>query len=488
MMENPETMAGMRAARRTAFLLAAACLLAASVMASGPGEADRYFPASGPRSIFRDDFTFFDPGRVSTVSAPPTRFGCGVKLLCRGEESFKWRIEMLKKARNSIRVQTYIFTGDEIGKEVADRLIRKRRHGLEVKLIVDAYTKFKLSDRRVYADLELKGVTVMGFEPVYLLGVVNDSVLNVDDVNRRFHEKYWVIDDEVAFLGGTNIANEYARYGDDPHDKWRDQDVLLTGPVVADVARAFDDNYEYFRERRASRLPVNRPSLWSSLWWKVSGTTPPPVDPEAVSAPIVPAELSGDSVPVRFVRCRPRYHEDYLYQAYLHLFRTARESIIVENAYFVPNRPLIEALTEARRRGVEVTVITNCETTNDVSGMQPLTRYSYLPLIENGVAVYEWQGDHPGFGSLHSKFAVIDGQVAVIGSFNLDPRSIYLNSEDAVFIDSAKTARELINFVDSVDIPNSKRISLEQAKEWHRPAGIGDQFKLIFGIALEDWY
>ena len=467
-------------------LVVSAALFAMLLMAAGTDATD--YPESGLLSIFHPGYEFFSHTDMDPVSVPPPREDCGVMLLTEGEDSFEWRIRTLKRARESIRIQTYIFTADELGKRVADRLKRKRRHGVKVQLIVDAYTKFKTADRRMYADLELKGVSVMGYEPVYLLGTINDRILQVDEVNMRFHEKYWVIDDEVSFLGGTNIANEYGRWGTDPNDMWRDQDVLLTGEVVDDVARAFDQNYEYFLKRRLDRLLVNRPAFWAKLWWEVSDTKPPPVGPDGQPLPKLTQGTETEPATVRFVRSRPRHQEDYVYQAYLHLLREAKETILIENAYFVPNRPILDALIEARQRGVEVIVITNSETTNDVSGMQPLTRYSYQPLMEEGVVIYEWQGDHRGFGSLHSKFMVVDGKVSVIGSFNLDPRSIYLNSENVVLIHSEKVAKDLTAYVDRHDIENSERITMEEAREWREPSDIRDQFKLMFGIALEDWY
>ncbi len=480
--------------KSAASIVAGLGLAALGLLAAAAGErADMndVYPKGELTSIFRDDFAFFHPGgEPDPSSVPPARPGCGVKLLNTGEESFRWRYKMLKRADYSIRLQTYIFTGDKTGERVADRLKRARRRGVEVKLIVDAYTKFKFPDRRMYADLELRGVTVMGFEPLYLLGVYDDRILNVSDVNKRFHEKYWVIDDEVAFLGGTNIANEYARWGDDPNDMWRDQDVMLTGPVVDDVARAFDENYEYFVERRLDRLLINQPSVWARLWWAISGTGPE-TEVEQDPADLPAAQLNDSSATVRLIRARPRLGEDHVYQAHLHLLSKAEKSILIENAYFVPNRPLMSLFKEAAARGVEVTIITNSAATNDVDGMQPLSRYSYLPLIEAGVKIMEWQGDdldNPGYGSLHSKFAIIDGRVTVIGSFNLDPRSIYLNSEDVVIIDSVKTASDLFDFARSRDIPRSETITIEQARRWRDPADVRERFRLKFGMAIEEWY
>jgi len=485
----------MRLLKKKYFYLFVAAFTVAFIVyaASGTGAendgANAEFPASGLRSIFRPDYQFFSTkGWVSQESAPPARPGCGVKLFCRLEDSFAWRYKVLESSRESIRIQTYIFSADDTGKRVAGILKDKFDQGVDVRLIIDAYTKFKTPDQMLYLDLEYYGIPVIGFEPLWLLGVVNDSMFNVDDVNKRFHEKYWVIDEEVAFLGGTNIADEYARYGDDPANKWRDQDLLLTGPVVDDVVRAFEDNYDKLRRRRENRYKINQVAWHTRVWRKVTGKKLPDLSGEGAAADIEVGDMTDMSAPVRFIRSRPRYYEDYIYQAYLHLIRNAEKSILIENAYFVPNRPLISSLKEAAERGVKITVITNSEETNDVSGMQPLSRYSYLPLMEAGVEIYEWQGDHPGHGSLHSKFAVFDEQVCLIGSFNLDPRSIYLNSENVVLIDSKKVAAGLLDFVNDCDLPVSKGIDIDKAKEWHDPKNVSDKFKLQFGIALEEWY
>lgn len=452
-----------------------------------PAAADA-FPADGLRSIFRNDFPFVcRDGEVDPVSVPPARPGCGARLLNDGPERLEWRLKLIAQARESIRLQTFIFTADGAGDQVADALKSARRQGRLIKLTVDCYTKFKPADRLLYNGLELAGIKVMGLEPVHLTGITEHNRVSVNDVNMRFHEKYFVVDEQAAIVGGTNVADEYYRFGEDPASRWRDQDVLLVGPIVHDVARAFDDNYEYFKLRRDGRLPTNRAAWFKKAWWMVAGT-PPPVDTAPEPGRLeLGADLDADNVTARFLRHRPRRHEDYIFQAYLHLIDHADKSIIIENAYFVPNRALLNALMRAARRGVKVMVITNSAETNDVPNMQPLTRYSYFGLIENGAAVYEWQGDHPGKGCLHVKAAVFDGQVTVIGSCNLDPRSLGINSEDVVLIDSPVVAQKLTRWIETVDLPNSKRIDAAQARAWHDPGEIDDTFRLLFGKAMEDW-
>jgi putative cardiolipin synthase len=414
-----------------------------------------------------------------------------VLLLCRGDNDFAIRHKLLKKSHRSILIQTYIFSNDPVGRKVGKILKKKRSRGLDVRLIIDAYTKFKPADRLLYYDLERSGVDVAGFEPIYFSGMSETSVFWVDEVNQRFHEKYFIVDDFAAVVGGRNIADEYANYGNDPENQWRDQDVVLTGPIVQDVRNAFEENHQFFIEREETRPALISPPWWRRLWNKISSRKPDikrrKDSPESRSE-FKFLEFTAEDVPARFLRSRPRLNETYIYQAYIYLIRSARRSILIENAYFVPDKDLMNALADAAGRGVDVRIITNSEETNDVFQMQPITRHSYLPLIQAGVRVYEWQGIIPGHGSLHSKFAVIDDEISLIGSYNLDPRSKFLNSEDVVLIYSEEFAGKLVQFVRDHDLAHSELISLEQARKWRNPQDLAEQFKLIFSLTLEDWW
>jgi cardiolipin synthase len=143
--------------------------------------------------------------------------------------------------------------------------------------------------------------------------------------------------------------------------------------------------------------------------------------------------------------------------------------LAIANAYFVPTEDLQTALIEAARRGVTVQVVTNSDATNDIPVITKAGRARYLPLIDAGVQVYEWHAERIGEGTLHAKFAVVDGRVTVIGSHNLDPRSQGLNSEDAVLIDDLRIAEELQAYFADKDLPLADRITREQAVAWVDP-------------------
>ena len=489
-MKQKKTTAFSGRARAVLFGLALIAGLALAVAPRAPrADQSAEFPKTGLRSIFRDDFKFVNVAMApDPYSIPPTRFGNNVHLFDRLEDSFAWRFKLLEAAQKKIWIETYIFSGDTIGWKAAHLLADKARQGLDVRLIIDCYTKFNPRDQKIFLWLTDQGIDIRGFEPVYLTLNGDNRFPNVPDLNERFHEKYWNIDGEVGFMGGTNIANEYAREPSDPDHMWRDQDILLTGPVLADVTNAMGENFDYFTHRQADRFKINQTATYGEVYRKLHGLQRPQVDPTRQPADLPLPEFTATNVPVRFIRQRPRDHEDFCWQTFIHLIDNAQKSILIETAYFVPDRGIINALVAARKRGVDVRLLTNCEETNDVEGIVPLTRWFYQELMTAGVRIWEWQGDHPGFGSMHAKCAVIDGQVVELGSANLDHRSLELNSESLILIDSADAARFLTNHVETVDMKYSLEINMDQAKYWHRPTKPGDAFRMWFGLAIEDWY
>ncbi|HQR47163.1 MAG TPA: phospholipase D-like domain-containing protein [Thermoanaerobaculia bacterium] len=181
--------------------------------------------------------------------------GCQVAVLENGEDSFAVRLEALKNSQRSIRIQALVFKGDESGLRIAEILKQKKAAGLDVRVIVDAFSNPWLQTQWMFFDLKQNGIEVEGYEamalqwlneiPVPLLTPHTDP----DQLDKRFHEKMWIIDGEtdhgVAITGGLNIGNEYFRANpDDPDTTWRDQDVVVRGAVVRDLVTAFDRKFD----------------------------------------------------------------------------------------------------------------------------------------------------------------------------------------------------------------------------------------------------
>ena len=443
--------------------------------------------------IFSAEFDFVRPADTGddgdTVSAPPSRGDNIVRLLINGEASFVERMRMIDEAEHSIYMQVLIFKADAVGNAIASALIRKKRDHpeMDIRLIVDAYSNIQdLEAQLMYFELKDAGIEVEGYEAFYLHWLNEINLRDWTAGNKRYHEKYMVIDGHEAVVGGMNIGDEYARYGTDPLLIWRDQDIYLEGDVVRDVEAAFLDNIAHFKE-----IKRQWPSaLNTDVYWDVWQGIHPQLRDLVTQSLDKRRERSRAEIPawdqlhlisqrvgrpmhrgvqVRFIRSRPRLGETYIDQAYRKLIDEAQHSIVIENAYFVPTDALRDALVAAALRGVRVTVITNSKATNDIPIITDAGRLSYQPLIEAGVEIYEWHAERHGEGTVHSKYAVFDSEIAIIGSYNLDPRSLGLNSENVVVVGDPRIAEDLASYTLLEDLPMAERISPQQAAEWSDP-------------------
>lgn len=453
-----------------------------------------------------------DP-EVGRTGLFPTRSAseCGVAVLPNGEDSFAQRMQALEGAKKSIRLQALIFTGDESGLRIAEVLKRKRAEGLDVRVIVDAFSNPALQTQNMYFDLKQNGVEVEGYEAFLLQWV------NATRPNMRYHEKMWLIDAEtpegVAVVGGLNIANEYFRvHPSNPHARWRDQDVVVRGPVIEDMARAFDRNFDGFVAIKHSRGIFDTNKAWDNtrsimasldvklpFFFSTDESLDRRVD--ELAARTVPPDRHAATC--RFVQNRPRLGETYLMQAYLKLIRDARQEVLIANAYLVPSRDLIGALQEAVRRCVYVVVLTNSPGTNDLPELTMVGRKYYEQLLAvndepavqacgkgKGLHVWEWVGrtrddEQPTDGTLHAKFAVFDREASLVGSYNLDPRSETLNSETALIFESPALSTELARLFYEHDLSYSRPVSRKMAETFRNPSEALYKLRKTFGDLFE---
>lgn len=436
--------------------------------------------------------------------------GSQVGVLDTGEDSFAYRLKILKKAQYSIRIQALIFTGDESGLMIADVLKQKAREGKQVQVIVDGLSNPSVNSQLMYYDLLKAGVDIEGYEP--LLGQVTNEVAaqvtekDPEILNKRFHEKIFLIDAgtpaAVAVAGGLNIANEYFRVGPPPHGVWRDQDVALKGEITSDLKTVFDRNMAYFKE-----LKEKRPELFNTDDWRRWLQAPmqwidlSPLAFLEKQASVARANLAASrdvnpqffSSDLRFMQSRPRFKETYIYQTYLKLIEQAQHDILIVNAYFVPDKQITAAIQRANERNVRVTILTNSPETNDMPAITYVGRFSYLKLMSNlheqlvsSASIYEWQGFRYNEGTIHAKFAVFDNKISLVGSFNLDPRSEHLNSESAVIIDSEQVAARLRSRVFVADLLKSLKISPDDARNF-MTKDVPTLFNSLYGFAIRDW-
>jgi putative cardiolipin synthase len=519
---------------RTAVLLSAAGLLAGCAAAPPAPDADtaehvdRLIAETSATSVLGPDARFAGSPyqEVGLTGLFPVRGpdDCRIAVLEGGEDSFAVRLQLLKEARRSIRIQALVFKGDETGLRIAEILKQKKAAGLDVRVIVDAFSNPWLQTQWMYFDLKQNGIEVEGYEAMALQWLNEVPVPKLvphtdpDALDKRFHEKMWIIDGEtdegVAVTGGLNIGNEYFRANpDDPDTTWRDQDVVVRGAIVQDLVTAFDRNFEYFVGVKKSRGVFNTNLYWDATRAVLDRTGKLPIyyttDPAvmqnvaALESRQPPLDFRGATC--RFLQNRPRLKETYIQQAYVKLIERATNEVLIANAYFVPTPSLFTALTDAAKRCVSVRLVSNSPETNDLPEISLVGRGYYKDLlavndspqvkacgnIEAGLRIWEWVGqaaEEPerSQGTMHSKFAVIDAERSLVGSYNLDPRSEKLNSETAVVFLQPDLARQLRRKFLAEDLRYSREVTPDEAARFEAPDSVIERFRKSIGQLFED--
>lgn len=356
--------------------------------------------------------------------------GNDLELLINGEEFFPAVFESIRAARHQVLLETFIIAQDKVGDELQQALISAAQRGVQVDVMADDYGTFELTPPFVAALVDA-GVKLHVFDPQpRTLGMRTNLF-------RRLHRKIVVVDGELAYVGGINFSAEHlAKSG--PHAK-QDYAVKVRGPIVNEIHRVSTGLLEKARVKEA-------------------GT------PRA--KPFVPPENKpvGNSRICIAVRDNNRHTSD-IEKLYLGAVRTARQRIVIANAYFFPGYRLLRALRNASRRGLEVILI--LQGRPDMPWVSMCSRLLYSYLIKEGVIIHEYC-DRP----LHGKVAVIDQDWTTIGSSNLDPLSLAMNLEANLFIEDGAFNQQLYDHLKNLSESSCKPITLERAKRgywWRLP-------------------
>lgn len=365
--------------------------------------------------------------------------GNRVELLVDGPASFTALAEAIRGAKTRVDMESYEFD-EKAGGEFSDMLLAARGRGVEVNLIYDAWgagtTSAALFDR-----LRKGGVRVLEFNPM------RPNTRVPVELNKRDHRKLLCVDGKLAITGGVNISQVYENAprpsGTDPrHQAWRDTDVRIEGPVVAQFEHYF---MQTWRKQRGASIAGPSPALATPV-----GTT-------------VAQAIDG----------APDSDQPLIYRTLLAAIELSQRSVHLTTGFFVPTPDLLHALTAAARRGVEVDLVVPHESTS--SNAIAAGRSRYGELLEAGVRIHERQGR-----VLHAKTAVIDGQWSVVGSSNLDWRSTVWNNEIAAIILGPQFGGRMeAMFRD--DVAASSMISLDM---WRR-RGIGERLRELRAKLVE---
>ena len=329
-----------------------------------------------------------------------------VSIVRSGEPFFTQLKRLIDEANHSIHFQTYIFSADSTGREVAARLMEAARRGVSVYLMADGYASRTLP-KELIQQLKEAGVQFRFFEPLFR---GPDFYFG-----RRLHHKMVVVDERYAVVSGSNIAD---RYNDLPgQPAWYDMALLVEGDAVLEL---YDICLKIW-ERDTTKKNLLRKKL-HDLFNYIS---------------------AEDAVGVRVLQNDWVRRKLEIYFAYHKLFKQAKKSITVVCSYFLPGLSLRNRLSKAVKRGVEVRVV--LANTSDVALTKHAERYLYKWMLRNGIKVYEYLPS-----VLHAKMAVVDDEFLTVGSYNLNDLSAKASVELNLLVKDSELAQEMKAEIENV--------------------------------------
>lgn len=406
----------------------------------------------------------------------------GFRLLAIGMEAFLMRTALADAAQRTLDLQYYIYRDDDTGALLTQALLKAADRGVRVRLLVDDLNILRKDDDVTALDAHPR-IEMRIFNPFATRGdsawarfasFISDPVR----LNRRMHNKCFVTDNLCAIVGGRNIGDEYFDAGRD--FGFGDLDVLSVGPVVRKISQSFD---QYWNSAYAYPLSVMGVRALASVWMErvrmrlgrhfirmrksdyASRLMKTDLAAQLTERHLVldwaRAQLLAD-LPGKITQA-PESAPTLPYDRLRQLAGEAVEEIILVSPYFVPGEEGVAALKEIRNRNVRVRVLTNSLASSDVAAVHAGYARYRVALLSIGVELFELKPIVPAgrrrkrrimFGSarasLHAKTYVFDRRRIVIGSMNLDPRSMYLNTELGLMIESEKLAGDVAESFDEL--------------------------------------
>ena len=318
-----------------------------------------------------------------------------------GEELYTALMEELKAAEHFIFMEYFIIDEGEMWQGILDVLEMKARMGLDVRLIYDDWGCASTMPQEFQMMLQRRGIRCEGFNPLMPIATVL--------LNNRDHRKITVVDGHTAFTGGINLADEYInrkeRFG-----YWKDTGIMLHGEAVWNFTVMFLQTWGVLANEKVD-YEKYRPYEWHEEPFEDDGFVQP----------------YGDT---------PLDHETVGENVYLNIINRAREYVYIFTPYLIPDNEMITALRLAAKSGIDVRIVT--PGIPDKKLVFLLTQSYYDPLIKSGVRIFEYK---PGF--LHAKSFVSDDRTAVVGTINLDYRSLYLHFECGVWMHNSEAVLQI---------------------------------------------
>lgn len=339
-----------------------------------------------------------------------------------GEEKLKALLEQLEKAEHYIFLEYFIIEEGIMWDSILEVLERKAQQGVDVRLIYDDFGCLQTLPSGYEKKIREKGIKCCVFNPFTPMLLIR--------MNNRDHRKIAVIDGHTAFCGGINLADEYIN-AYEKHGHWKDASVMLHGDAVYSLTIMFLKAWQ-FCSKKSESYDKFLPTLHSKQPFETDGFVAPYGDSPTDNEPV------GENV-------------------YLNAISRAKKSVWFQTPYLIIGNELLTALKNAAKSGVDVRIVT--PHIPDKWYVHNVTQTYYDTLIEAGVKIYEYT---PGF--IHSKVMICDGEIATVGTINLDFRSLYHHFECGVWMYKNSAINDIIKDYEKT-LEKCERITLEKARK-----------------------
>lgn len=370
----------------------------------------------------RNDYRWADLVLLNTKEAKSMlSFDNNIEIFDRASDKYDRLFEDIKNAKKSINISYYIIRKDFYGKQLLDLLVNKVNEGVEVRLIFD-HIGSKITSKKFFKPLMKAGGKVEKFFPSRIFLKLY--------INHRNHRKMVIIDGDIAYIGGMNIGKEYV--GDDKKiTKWADRHIRIVGGAVMSIQTQFFLDYLFVSKEKIE---------WSN---------------KDVISKFYNSKINAKgNKSMQIVASGPDYKESNIRDSYLKMINNAKESIIIETPYLIPDEAILTSLKLAVNSGVDVKII--IPGVPDKKSVYYATLSYARELISSGVKIYRYNG------FMHSKLLIVDDDIVNIGSANMDRRSFSLNFEiNAIVYDKEfnKENKRIVNkeLEDSILMNDEKR-------------------------------
>lgn len=354
--------------------------------------------------------------------------GNDLEVITDGERQWELMLHDINNARQSIYMEYYRWANDDAGRQIHDAVLRKIREGLDVKILLEDLCN-PFYPKSYYEELKAAGAQV-----AFFTDFERQLWEVLPGINSRNHRKIIIIDDCLGYIGGRNIADHY-RY------TWRDTHMRLSGPAVAQLRKLFMDMWIYRRAPQQNNVPEPTKTGWKEVVTPVSDQNMPfPFRDKTLQ---MATSGEGDTL---------------LEKSVCLVLQLARQSVYIQTPYFCPTDTLLSCMQAAAQRGVDVRV---CLPKESDSGLMTLANQSYYEeCLLQKIRIFEYE---PRFN--HSKVVLCDGCFSMIGSMNMDSRSLCINYEDMAAVYDTEVGEACrLEFLSLLD--QSHEVSLEEVQAW----------------------